>query len=195
MYAAAIEHLRTSESVELRHTIVGQHIDDDACHDIGDRRAALHVHQWFTFDQLMNGFCPGRVRVGSLYAASRGTVAPRNDRFGTFGTFLDDLHSTFSADTAISFVFSRDGTFDHQDVFTPIFLHGLLLASFGLEAGGRHQRFRIVKRDIIEQQVAYRGMIRADERFTTAGAFLQVEPDNRKPRLCFQCFYYLCHTT
>ena len=194
VYAAAIEHLRASESIKLRYTVVGQHIDNDARHDIGDGRAALHVHQRFAFDQLVYGFCPSGVWIGSLYAAGRGAIAPRNDRFGTFGAFFDNLHGTFPTDTAIGLVFSRNGPLDHQDVFTPIFLHGFLLASFGLEAGGCHQRFRIVKRDIIEQQVPYRGMIRSDERFATAGAFLQMKPDNRKSRLCFQCFYYLCHT-
>ena len=93
----------------------------------------------------MNSFCPGRVRVGRLHATGACAVSPGDDGFGAFGSLAGDLQGAFAADTAITFVFRRNRTFNHKQVFTFIFLHGLFLGSFGLFAGGSHQGFRIIE--------------------------------------------------
>ncbi len=56
MYSAGVEHLRTAQSVQLRHAFESQHINNDTRHHVGDRRTSLGPIIGFTFDDFMNTF-------------------------------------------------------------------------------------------------------------------------------------------
>jgi hypothetical protein len=74
-----------------------------------------------------------------------------------------------------------NGAFHHQDVLALVGLHGRLARRFGLVAGGGHQRLVVVERDDVEDQFFERRMLGAQQRFRAAGAFLEVQPDHRRP--------------
>ena len=84
--ALAVEHLRTAQSVQLRHAFESQHINNDTRHHVGDRRTALYINNRFTFDDFMNTFSAGRIRVRRLHATGGSAVAPSDDRFSSCGS-------------------------------------------------------------------------------------------------------------
>ena len=107
MYSAGVEHLRTAQSVQLRHAFESQHINNDTRHHVGDRRTALYINNRFTFDDFMNTFSAGRIRVRRLHATGGSAVAPSDDRFSSCGGLFGDLQGTLAAYATISLVLGR----------------------------------------------------------------------------------------
>ena len=82
--------------------------------------------------------------------------------------------------------FSRHRAFDQQEVLALIVRHCVVKRLFSLVSRGGLQRFGVVERELVEDDVGDDRVRRADERFAAAGAFLKMEPDDGGPRLRFQ---------
>ena len=100
------------------------------------------------------------------------------------GDLCQDVNGGTAGDLAVdALVFGGDGAFDHAEEFPRIFLHGVMEALFCLASGRCHHRFMVIKGDDLENQAADIGMRDPQQTFGTAGAFLKVQPDYRRP-LC-----------
>ena len=67
----------------------------------------MYINNRFTFDDFMDTFSAGRIRVRRLHATGGSAVAPSDDRFSSCGGLFGDLQGTLAAYATISLVFCR----------------------------------------------------------------------------------------
>ena len=124
----------------------------------------------------------GRVRVRGRHAAPGGAGADGNHRGGVGRALLQQVDGLVAADLAVDAVLGdRNRAFHHQDVLALVGLHGRLAGGFRLVAGGGHQRLVVVERDDVENEFFQGRVLGAQQRLRTARAFLEVQPDHRRP--------------
>ena len=184
--ALAVEHLRTELSVNRRQAVICQHVGDDAGHDFRDRGAARYADNRLIFDDICNRnrFC--RIRFGGVDAAPGRAGAPGDNSFGAFGNVHQFFKEGFAAGQTEHAVSAEAGrSFNSQDVVAVEFLHDVFEGLVILFTGSDHQCVVVGQRNHRKDNVFGQRMVRTNERFSTAGAFQAVEPDNRSTWFSF----------
>jgi hypothetical protein len=184
--APGVELLGTPDAIEFRQAAEDQQMGHHTGHHVRDGRAPGNIHNRLA-DQLVNGSRARRVRLRGLNAAVRSATAPGNYGCSVSGSLLQNVLRGASSDGAIhSAVIHWHRTLDQQNVFASSVFDCVLQALFGLMACGGLQSFRVVERKAIEQHIGNNRVGGADKGFASAGAFLGVQPNNRRARFRFE---------
>ncbi len=183
--ALAVEHLRTKLSVNRRQTVICQHVSDDACHDFRNRGQ------------------PGTRIIGlSLMTSVIGTdfvgfglavlMQPQEEQEPQAITAFAPLATCISFQGRVCRRADRTcrqrrgrRSFNSQDVVAVEFLHDVFEGLVILFTGSDHQCVVVGQRNHRKDDVFGQRMVGTNERFSTAGAFQAVEPDNRSTWFSF----------
>ena len=96
------------------------------------------------------------------------------------------MQGGFSANRAIGAIGAgRNGALDQRDILARIVANRLRQRVFGLAASRSHDRFMVVERNRIQDEIGNCRMAGPQERFGVAGTILEFKPDQDRSRLVF----------
>src|SRR5262249_38297631 len=148
---------------------------------VGIGRTARDVDHRPALQDFLGADGSRRIGVGGGYTAPGRTGTDGDDGAGLSGRVRENVYRGAAADHAVDADFpGRDSALDDAAVLPPVRLHRLTERGFRLMAGGRKERFVIVERDEIEDQIVDRRMRRAKQRLGAARALLELQPDDRR---------------
>ncbi len=153
-----------------------------------DRRTAGDVDDGFVFDDVGHRHRAGRIRFRIRDAAERSAGAHRDDGCRALDCLLQVIDETYSTVRAVPRIAHGYRPVDYDEVLAIVFLHRILARLLRAEAGSGLQRVVIIERDHVEDQALQRRRIRARQRLGATGAFLERQPDHRRPLGLDQCF-------
>jgi len=178
---AAVGELGPAELIDGGQAAEGEEMHHRGKEVVGVGRTAGDRHHRLA-EHVADAGGAGRVRLGGGHAAPGGAGADGDDGGGIGRALLHHVDGLVAADLAVdAVVLDRDGALDHQDILALVGLHGGLARGFGLVAGGGHQGLVVIERNDVEDEFLQGRMLGAQQRFGAAGAFLEVQPDHRRP--------------
>ncbi len=154
-------------------------------HDDRNRRAARHVHHGLVRNQILHGNRAGRVRVGTRDAAKGGAGTDRDNGGCSRDGLAQHVDVADAGNRRVARVAERNRAVDEHEVAVRVLFHRRVARRFSLVAGRRLQRVVIIERDGVEDQPFDGRRRRAGQRFGAPGAFLERQPDDRRPPRIF----------
>ena len=189
MNAIAEELLRTVFAVKRRQLAEQGDVHDYAGHDLGNRRAARHVHDGLRAGIMADAAGTGRIRLRALDASRHRAGAVCDDCHRAFCDALERVDEGLAAGHAINAVVSRrDRALHREDVIAPIFLDCFLQMMLEGFAASRAQKVVVLQRDARQHKIGRQRRRRADKRFIAARTLMAVHPNHDRQRLLFRRF-------
>ncbi len=182
-----------AERVELGNTAESQEVREYARDDGGNWRTTRNIDDRFVLDNFGHRDCACRVRIRVRQAAESGARANSDNGEAILCGILQHVQVADAGDRRVSRVIDRNRAVHDKDVLALVLLLRGFAGRLGPMTGCGLQCVMIVERDGVEDQRLNGRRMRTGQRLGAAGAFLEGQPDDRRPASCRERFGNLRH--